>query len=386
MGGLARQGNDVTVLTSRHPEGLPHEVADGVEWIYLDAPLDMFSAEWKRALPLAVAWLGHVDVIHSQSSSAIPLLESATDVPVVLSLHGNFVSIAGGAASSILRHPTPRSAAREAWGVAHVARRHFRRRNWRVFRSCHAIVPSVSQVRPSIIAHALQADRVHVVVNAVDTDTFRPRSRAAVRAELELDPDVPTVAIVGRLDRNKGTTVALEGIAKSVHRDVSTVVVGDGPDRPELERLVAEWDLKGRVRFTGRQPQQEVARYLSAADLFVFPSRLAEAGPLVVAQAMSCGTPVVASNVGAVPEMLGEDEEAGLLVRRGSATAMANAIDRLLGDPESLVAMGHAARRRAVERFTVDRMVEETSAVYRTAIEEAHPPARERRVRSRAPL
>jgi glycosyltransferase involved in cell wall biosynthesis len=232
-----------------------------------------------------------------------------------------------------------------------------------------------------VVAHSLHPGRVHVVVNAVDTDVFVPRARAGLRQELGLSPTGALVAVVGRLDRNKGTAVALEGIARLT--DVSAVVVGDGPDRGKLERLVDERGLGERVRFTGRRPQGEVARYMAAADLLVFPSRLAEAGPLVVAQALACGTPVVASNVGAVPEMLGEDEAVGVLVRPGSASDVAQAVERLLADPVALAAMKEAARARALERFTVDRMVDETHAVYRAAIDDADAVTLRGRARSR---
>jgi glycosyltransferase involved in cell wall biosynthesis len=122
---------------------------------------------------------------------------------------------------------------------------------------------------------------------------------------------------------------------------------------------------------------------MAAADLLVFPSRLAEAGPLVVAQALACGTPVVASNVGAVPEMLGEDGAVGALVRPGSASDVAQAVERLLADPAVLAAMNEAARARALERFTVDRMVDETHAVYRAAIDDADAVTLRGRARSR---
>ena len=136
--------------------------------------------------------------------------------------------------------------------------------------------------------------------------------------------------------------------------DAAIVVVGDGPDAAAL-RSTAD----PRVVFMPfRAPS---ARYLRALDVFVLPSD-SEALPIGLLEAQACGVPQVASDVGGIHEAL--VPETGLLVPPGDPEALAGAVVTLLRDPERRAAMAAASRARHAERFTVERMVAETAAVY----------------------
>lgn len=125
-----------------------------------------------------------------------------------------------------------------------------------------------------------------------------------------------------------------------------------------------------RVIFTGRLSAELVAAYLCACDVFVFPTRLAEAGPLAVAQAMATATPVVASRIGAVPEMVVRpDGDAGLLVRPGRPAEFAAAIDRLFGDAGLRERLGATGRAAVLDGMTVERMADAMLRVYAAALE-----------------
>ena len=103
---------------------------------------------------------------------------------------------------------------------------------------------------------------------------------------------------------------------------------------------------------------------MAAADVVVFPTLLAEAGPLVVAQAMATGTPVVGSRIGAVPEMLGAEGEAGLLVKPGKPGELADALRRLFADPSLRARMGEKGRKAVLAEMTVERMTDAMTEVY----------------------
>ena len=152
----------------------------------------------------------------------------------------------------------------------------------------------------------------------------------------ELGMAGPTLAFAGRLMAAKALDVAL----RAVHRvpGVSLVVVGDGPDRGQLERLTTELGLGGRVRFAGSRSRDDVLRILFAADAAVLSSRW-ENFPHLVVEALAVGTPVIATAVGGVPEVV-HDGENGLLVPAGDPDALAAAIERLVGDDELRAALG----------------------------------------------
>ena len=141
------------------------------------------------------------------------------------------------------------------------------------------------------------------------------------------------------------------------------LVVGDGPERPHLERRAAALGMADRVTFAGNRA--DVPDMLASADVFVLPS-LTEALPTVVAEAMAAGLPVIANPVGGTPEMV--DDHTGLLVPPGDPAALARAISAVLGDPRRAGAMGRAGARAAAERFEITTQTGKLAAEYRRLV------------------
>jgi glycosyltransferase involved in cell wall biosynthesis len=369
---LARRGHEVSVITGRHPDGLESETIDGVRWTYVDSAPHWLDPAWAPELERAVhAQLaeGDFDVIHSQSSSALPLLWRRREglPPIVLSLHGNYVSIVNAAVRHAVGAPNARSFARALRSIVQVSRMHFAKGNWRLFRRCEASVPSRSQVRPSRWSHLLRRGHVHVVRSGVDTRVFHPREQLAERKARGVAPEVPVALYVGRLDHGKGPQVAIEALARLTDvPGAQLILVGDGPRRDENVALAERLGVGSRVHFVGRLTPEAVAEYMSAADVLVFPTLLAEAGPLVVAQALATGTPVVASRIGAVPEMV-TDGESGVLVKPGKPDELAAALRRLFTDPGLRAQMGENGRQAALAGMTVERMTDAMTEVYERA-------------------
>ncbi len=156
---------------------------------------------------------------------------------------------------------------------------------------------------------------------------------------------------VGQLAAAKGQHVLLEAMERLVAEglDVELRLVGDGPLRGSLEERVAASGLAGRVRFEGYRHNAEVLRMYGDADAFVLPS-FAEGIPVVLMEAMASGTPCVASRITGIPELI-EDGVSGLLVTPADASALAQAIQLLIGDPEKAERMGLAGRRRVEAEY-----------------------------------
>lgn len=371
---LARRGHQVSVITGRHPGGVTDETIDGVRWTYVDSEPHWLDPAWATELDRAVRSQleeCQFDVLHSQSSSALPLLWRRPPglPPIVLSLHGNYFSIVKAALRHALSAPNPRSLARALRSIVQVSRLHFSKGNWRLFRGCETSVPSSSQIRPSRWSHLLRRGHVHVVRSGVDTRVFQPRARTEARAALGIPLESSVALYAGRLDHGKGPQVAIEALAQlSDSPDARLILVGDGPRRAENEALAERLGVAGRVSFAGRLAPEAVALYMAACDVFVFPTLLAEAGPLVVAQAMSMGRPVIASRIGAVPEMLGADGQAGLLVRPGKPAELAQALRRLFDDPKLRKRLGENGRAAVLSEMTVERMTDAMTAVYERAL------------------
>jgi glycosyltransferase involved in cell wall biosynthesis len=193
--------------------------------------------------------------------------------------------------------------------------------------------------------------RVEVIHCGVDTGRLRPR-------EEPRPADRPfTILCIGTLHEVKGQQVLVE--ATRLLRDRGITVrcrlIGDGEDEARLRERIAAAGLDGIVTLDGRLTRDEVIAAIGAADLLVAPSVVASNGkregiPVVLMEAMSCGLPVVASRLSGIPELV-EHEVEGLLVSPGDPGALADAIERLHGDPGFRARLGAAARRRIEKEF-----------------------------------
>jgi alpha-maltose-1-phosphate synthase len=225
----------------------------------------------------------------------------------------------------------------------------------------------------------LDPARVHVVRNGIDSDAYHPvRERDAVVA-LGIDPDQPIVAFVGRVTRQKGLG-HLVAAAHAIHPDAQIVLCAGQPDTPEIaeETRAAVSELaaarRGVYWIQRMLGGAELRQLLSAASVFVCPSVYEPLG-IVNLEAMACGTAVVASDVGGIPEVVVHGET-GLLVHYDEhdvprfRAMLAEAVDAVLADPDRAADMGRAGRRRAVEHFTWPAIAEQTVEVYRAVLPE----------------
>jgi glycosyltransferase involved in cell wall biosynthesis len=372
--GLVAAGHEVELITARHPDGLREEEVDGVRRHHVEAsPDDFTSREWRERSYETFVRIDAAqpfDVVHGEGSSALELARRGTQrtTPLVVMFHGNFVGLVKASAQRQLRARSPLDLLREERGLASLARRHFAKANWRIFRDCEAIVPSHQQLADTCRSHRLDPARVHVVPNGVDASVFRPRSQEEARAALSL-PDGFLFVCAGRLSREKGMHHALRALTLGRDRapDAGLLVVGDGAERSRLERLAFDLGLHDRVVFTGAQPPEQMPTFLAAADAFLFPTERDEAAPLVLPQAMACGLPVIASRQGGITEVINRPGENGILVPPGDVTALVTAATRVYHDEDLRRTLARGGRARVQETYTLERMVAKTAAVYQLA-------------------
>ena len=228
---------------------------------------------------------------------------------------------------------------------------------------------------------ALDPSRVHVVKNGVDTAVWHPTPpdpEESVLAELGVDPSRPMVAFVGRITRQKG----VPHLIAAAHRfdpSVQLVLCAGAPDTPEIaaevRTAVDELAATRTGVFWVRDflPVHEISEILSAANAFVCPSVYEPLG-IVNLEAMACGTAVVASDVGGIPEVV-DDGVTGTLVHhdpndpRGFEADLAEAVNALVEDPAKAARYGAAGRQRCIDEFSWARIAEQTVEIYRKVSE-----------------
>ncbi|MGN6605378.1 MAG: glycosyltransferase family 4 protein [Jatrophihabitans sp.] len=225
------------------------------------------------------------------------------------------------------------------------------------------IAPSQNSVDDAAREFGLRAEQLVSIPIGVDIERFRPGlPKVPGRVVAVCSADVPL----------KGLDVLLRALhLVPPEVDAQLVVVGRHNPGGPTETLIAELGIGWRVQFVKGISDDEVANLLASAEVLVVPS-LYEGFSLPAAEAMASGTPVIAADAGALPEVVGRDGSAAVLVPPGDPAALARALADLLQAPERRAAMGVAARARAVERLSWESTARATAEVYRAEIARFH--------------
>ena len=232
---------------------------------------------------------------------------------------------------------------------------------WASFSQDRIITISDALGRWLVEVEGLRPEKLSTIHYALERDHFR----SSVPVELSLEVSHPVIGTISRLIPQKGVHVLLEAFAACTrnHRSISLVVVGDGPERSNLENLAQKLGMNNRVHFLGYR--SDVNKILPQFDIFTLPS-FGEGFGLVLLEAMACGKAVVATDVMSIPEIV-QQGKSGLLVPAQDVSALAEALDTLIANPELRDQLGKAGFQRLKREFTVERMVRKTVEVYQEA-------------------
>lgn len=208
-----------------------------------------------------------------------------------------------------------------------------------------------------------RADRVHRIYNGLNLAEF---------GRADFSSTSPSIIAVGRLIAKKGFANLIRACSLLAERGKSfrCEIIGDGPLENELRAQIDELNLQNRVVLLGAKPQREVRQHLAAASVFVLPSIVDPEGgmdnlPTVIMEAMATGLPVIATNIGGIPEMVIQNET-GFLVQPGDPIELAKAIENVLDKRLLAQMLGQAGYQRAQELFSIEKNVRELCALLPT--------------------
>jgi glycosyltransferase involved in cell wall biosynthesis len=323
------------------------------------------------------------DVVHCHGNLSCVLLSSLSRLPVVYTEHD----------------ATPWQCRYRRWWERGVRKAIYGFVNAAAFRRARVVVATFENLREQIITRwAVDEDRVVTINNGVDLDRFhsrtdlpvpqgaRARARLFIRFEKRLrearngsqngsTPNGSTpngrphpfdryCLYVGQLVSRKAPDLLLRALASD--HDIRCVFAGDGPMRKELEALADELGIAHRVAFLGNRDADELVGLYAGADLLVLPS-VSEASPLVVAEAMAAGTPVLATRISGVPTLV-EDWETGFLISPANAGELGVAIRFLMHDDQLRERMAHRAQEKVQNGFAWSGVAEAYDHAYRATL------------------
>ncbi|HKP63777.1 MAG TPA: glycosyltransferase [Polyangiales bacterium] len=231
-----------------------------------------------------------------------------------------------------------------------------------------AVIANSQALRDDCLGLGVPAHKLHVIPNGVDTELFTPHDKAQAKRELGLDAGRVLVLYCGNLRHVKGVDLLSDAIPEMMclEPNLQFLFVGSGELEPQLRSSLSRWVASRDVIFAGAQRQREVARYMSAADLLVLPSR-SEARSNVIPEALASGTPVAAAAVGGIPEVV--RPEHGRLFSPESRASLAQAVLELCRDRPQLARMGEAGRRFMLESdASWGAHAEKTLELYRSLV------------------
>lgn len=345
---VVRVKNPVSRVSRFLPDGLP-------KWIVQHLFGNVLVA--LRARKLIRSRGGTYDVVHAHGAlSALLISFGNRSIPLVYTEHD----------------ATPWSCRYRKWYERWIRKAIYRALNVTAFKRADRVVTVFpSQVAEIVRFWKIRPERVCVISNGTDIDIFRPGNGVSshIRSELGFER---YALFVGSLIPRKCPDLLLEAIAET--DGIPCVFVGDGPMRVKLERRAQELGIADRVALLGSVSPSELGKVYREADVLVLPT-VSDGFPLVALEAMACGTPVLATRVSGLPEMI-EDWQTGFLVKPGDVGQLAMGIRFLVGDAKLRRRMGQNGRRRVLEGFLWPAVTERYLSVYRSAagLPEPEPP------------
>lgn len=381
---LSKRGHRVAALTKRSPH--PPIQLPGIETTFstrsifrpvLTKVLQIDPVVYISTLRFLMTW--RPDIVHSHDITRLSVapIAAATHnhIPVVATIHhhwpvclrhGLCYNEDGSCKQRYAREicaPCLTHGLREQTGVRFpvplvslVLRGAWRARRRVLQKVARFIAPSAAVAR-SLTDSGFPAERIVILPHGLPQDDFVVRPRTP-----NLGPHPVHLLCAGRLVPGKGMQVLLEALplVRQVYPDLTLTVAGEGPFRPELERLCASLGLSAFTRFIGSQPRARLSELYAEADIVVIPT-LSEVFSYVALEAASTGVPVVATTVGAMPEILGDG---ATLVPPMHPAALARGILTVLSDPAAAVTRAKLAQERYLACFDFGTMVDRTEALY----------------------
>ncbi|NMX21366.1 hypothetical protein C5S30_02790 [ANME-1 cluster archaeon GoMg4] len=361
--GLIKRGHKVTIITTKHPEGIKKEEKESLRIYYVgDKPLRYTKRFYKESAELfeRLNREKRFDVVHSQSTSGFGFAKFCHEkIPFIVTLHGTIKNEIKSALNS-----------KSIKGLAVVSYLFYERIaspyvDKMTLKKSDKIIAVSNELKEDIKKqYKVPEEKLVVNPNGIDVNKFKPMNVEDLRRKWNLTNEKLIVS-VGAINKQKGFHLLLKILPEILKEDkkVKLFIVGIGPYLQALKDMAVKLNISNNVIFTGKVSDEDLPKYYNLADICVFPTLRMEGLPLVVPEAMACVKPVIASRIGGIPTAI-ENNKDGILIEPGNLKELKGKILEVLRDEKLAKKLGENARKKVVERLSLDRMVEDTIKVY----------------------
>ena len=373
--GLSERGHTIVVISTKHPSGKEYEEIKGIKIYYLNHTIFGSSRKgWKRQSINKfkdIIKTEKIDIALSQQTGGYGVAEIARrrGIPFVTIMHGYETMIFKSILNQVMNFKKDYLSLVKSF-LSSLYYTIFQ--ELPILKNSSTIIAVSDGVSKVIEKRSfIDRDNIKVINNGIDLKLFKfsGEERAETRLKLNIANHDKVVLFLSLLSKQKGTDIAIKALNELTdnNKNIKLIIAGDGEYLEEARLLVNRLNLESSVIFAGFVRNEDTVQYYNASDIFIFPTLRLESFGIVIAEAMACGKPVIASDVGCIPDVI-DNGINGILIPIGDFKELARQINLLLDDPQYSTMLTQNARRKALERFGLDRMIDETIKVFESVI------------------
>jgi len=373
-GGLVKRGHEVTVISTRHPNGKEYEEVNGIKIYYLAATgFSTYWRKWGKESLRKFEKLNEInsfDIILSQSFSGYYFAKNKKKYRIP------FVSLLQGAGPYITIAKIKVSFTRQNISIAEVFRVslsyivHYFILQLPTVLGSDLIICASDHVNESVRKwFPVREKAIYTIMNGIDTIEFSPNEeeRNRVRKRLGVRDGELLLMTSGTISKEKGHHLAVEALNTLFKKNVKLklMIVGNGEYLTSISSLIDKFGLKDNTILTGFVPNELISNYYNAADIYLIPTFRAEGLPFALIEAMSVSLPIIASKAGGIPDVVKNGKE-GFLINPSDINDMVSKILILLKDRILREELGARARSKVLNELNANKMVDKTITILKS--------------------
>jgi glycosyltransferase involved in cell wall biosynthesis len=371
--GLVKRGHEVIVISTKHPDGKDFEERNGISLYYLDNTV--FSSKrkgWEAASLekfIELEQINNFDIICSMSV-IIPkeLVTIERKTPIIVISEGTGIMMLLSEIKQTFSHRN---------GFKNLINIFMSFIYYYIFwelslKKYDAVIAVSNEVAKSTLKwYFVDKRKVYTVYNGVDTRLFFPdqSERKRMRRTLAFSDDEKVLLFFSFITKQKGLHLLIKAlpIILKDNKCVKLMIVGAGEYLDEAKLIVEQSGIENYAFFTGHISHKDVSHYINASDIFIMPTLRQEGLPFALIEAMACGKPVIASKIGGISSVV-DDGINGFLIPPGDVSTLAEKAIFLLNNKYFTDKLADNARKKVVQNFSYEKMMEETVKVFESAM------------------